>query len=178
MPEMKTTFQDKFGNHWDLDLTFETIRRLQTWDYSKPILNERSLTAPSREMLMALMEDAGTLFEMIWSIVSPQAETLWREKTAEERELEFLKGIGINQIDEARTVFFNVLAFFSPEVSAVRDFQEEVKRMALETSKAKLAKAGEPIQRKIEEELERQIQSLTAEIETLNIGESLNSEPS
>jgi|GEM_PF-4855606 len=108
---MQTTFTDKNGNHWDLDLTFETIRRLQTWQYSKTILNHHSLTAPSREMLTILLEDAGALFEMVWSIIEPQSLVVWPDLTIEQREVEFLKGIGINEIEKVREVFFGVLGF-------------------------------------------------------------------
>lgn len=169
--EMQTTFTDKNGNHWDLDLTFETIRRLQTWQYSKTILNHHSLTAPSREMLTTLLEDAGALFEMVWSIIEPQSLVVWPERTIEEREVEFLKGIGINEIETVQKVFFEVLSFFSPEVSSIRAFHQKMKQTALETAKAKLEKAETQVREKVEAELERQVQSLTAEIESLNIGD-------
>lgn len=172
---MQTTFTDKNGNHWDLDLTFETVRRLQTWDYSKEVLNLYSLTAPSREMLTTLLEDAGALFEMVWSIIEPQSRLVWPEKSIEEREVMFLNGIGINEIEKVREVFFGVLGFFSPEVSVIREFHQQMKRNSLETAKRKLEEAGNEVQKKVEAELEQQIQSLTAEIENLSIAEALNS---
>lgn len=173
---MQTTFTDKNGTHWDLDLTFETIRRLQTWQYSKTILNHHSLTAPSREMLTILLEDAGALFEMVWSIIEPQSLVVWPDLTIEQREVEFLKGIGINEIEKVREVFFGVLGFFSPEVSMIQEFHQQMKRNSLETAKRKLEEAGNEVQKKVEAELEQQIQSLTAEIENLSIADALNSQ--
>lgn len=147
----KTTFTDKKGNVWDLDLTIGTLRRLQSWEYADPRLNGISLTAPTKEILELLATDAGVLFQLVFSIIQPQ--TLEVYSGFEDPEVEFLANIGVDAIREAREALFEALSFFSPEAKILmahrRRLQEGIEQAVRESLEKTMPKLMQTIDRQM-----------------------------
>ncbi|MDO4584900.1 MAG: hypothetical protein Q4D62_12450 [Planctomycetia bacterium] len=116
-----TTFKDRFRNEWDCKITMETAMRLNRWDFSQVYDRPVNLYAPDEQLLKDLTLNAGLLIALVYAICKPTIDERYKDVadvstdgSPSPRELQFLRGIDGEAIENARTAIFEALADFFP----------------------------------------------------------------
>jgi hypothetical protein len=166
---MPTSFKDTEGRAWCLDLTIASIKRV------KSITDIDLLNIQDGSALLELSRDPLKLVDLLWAIISPQANEL---KITDEQFGSSLGGLALRDASEAfLTAITSFFQQWSPAMGeTLLKLHTKISEMDLKASELTRAKLADP---RIDEALEKTYQRVEQEMETAlnNLSTAGNSSP-
>lgn len=160
-------FTDKKGREWDTTIDLEIAQRIDASDFSMFTDSKTSFLKGDKTFFSELISNTSLMFAVIWAIVIDQAASrLDIDPTInpDDAQKEFVKGIGGQQIEDARMSLMESLGdFFPAGKTGLLKLAEQFKVMN-QTVGEEMEKLTPLMQTKLRKELQKAVENLKAEL--------------
>ena len=170
---MPTTFTDKKGRTWDVQLNLAAAKRIDRSDFTEVLRGQKisgSFLQPDRDYIRTMFSNEAFLFALIWAVVYPQhPDVSGKVLTPEQMELlefDFCEAIDGKVKSAARDAFMEAASdFFHDQRTAWFMLKDEMKRVQQKMDQD-LATLKPELQGLIDEEYGQAMSDLKQELKT------------
>lgn len=168
-----TTFIDRHGRTWDLELTLGSARRIDASDYSALTDRQIVILRPDKEVFGELLTNTPLLCAVAWTIAKPQADKMpcpecgckggqcdYCNQSGTFSESSFVDGLTATAISDLRRAIWESLCRFFPD-------RKTALSICLRQYEAGVEAAGQELagmEREIGEEIEREVREKVKEL--------------
>lgn len=139
---MASTFRDRNGKEWSLDLNGGSASLIDRADISSVYDKPFSMLQPEQDFIVDVATNGGLVLALIWLLCKDQRRQLDgvdhdqpSDRYDEECELAFLSSLGGVEIEAAKNAFWDEMSSFFPQAATVLSaFREATKKFATDAA--------------------------------------------